>query len=260
MIKLIILCKKIIEFLKKIMSRIENKFLFSICLLTFIHACFSFVSLFKYTLPKTAYIIGIFYFIPVVIIFILYHCSNFLFKNASGYTKVVTTTISTIMMTVVYSYFALTLSLVIFFSYVDYTDKVYTDINEYKQAKKTIVNKTEAAHFPSNIPSNAKDIKLYKTADWFSGSEYFSLSFEIDKKYIDNELNKHKFIETEGPYKKEEEYYYKSVRYFPTDELNLNKTGFKFYVIGKDDVKGQEYGIAVNDKTNRIIYYYECLD
>lgn len=54
------------------------------------------------------------------------------------------------------------------------------------------------------------------------------------------------------------------MRYYAVHNLGLNKAGFKFYVIGKTSRNKEdfptEYGIAVNDKINTILYYYECLD
>ena len=83
------------------------------------------------------------------------------------------------------------------------------------------------------------------------------LSFEIDKEYIENELEKYKLIEIKGPYLTDNEYKDNTERYYAVNDIDLNKAGFKFYAIGKGS---GEYGIAVSDKTNRILYYSITLD
>lgn len=146
----------------------------------------------------------------------------------------------------------------------DYQFKTFTNPSEYSEALGYACDKDETKHFPKEIPPNAKNVLLHKPNDCWFGSDYFSLSFQTDKQYIDNELKKHKFIETEGPYQTDEEYSNNSMRYYALKHLNLNKSNFKFYIIGNNTTDKSsfplEYGIAINNKTNTILYYYECID
>ena len=139
----------------------------------------------------------------------------------------------------------------------DYDLKTFKDPSEYTEAFSHACQ--EVGHFPKEIPPWAKNVLLYKPNDCWFGSEYFSLSFEIDKGCIDYEFNRYKFIETEGPFSTDEEYSDNYRRELATKQVGLKKAGFKFYVI---DIKKNwnEYGIAVNDKTNRILYYSILLD
>lgn len=262
---LVIIMYKIMKFLNGIKSRIENKFLFSVCLLIFIHTCFIFHSLFDGILPRKAYIMGIFYFAVPIIAFIIYSFNCYVSKYCVKKVRIIITIISAIIIFIQYVFIIGMLSFVIYFKNIELINKTYKDINEYNLAIKSVRTKSSVSHFPKEILSNAKNAKLYKsTCGFFASGEDIVLSFETDKQYIDNELKKHKFIETEGPFEKDEEYGDNSMRYYAVHNLGLNKAGFKFYVIGKTSRNKKdfptEYGIAVNDKINTILYYYECLD
>lgn len=142
--------------------------------------------------------------------------------------------------------------------------KEYTDVKDYNKAKNSICEKDFIKHFPKEIPNNAKDIQLYKSANPFFGSEKILLVFKIDKKYINDEINKIKPIKNIGPYSNIKEYKDNYVKGIIFNSYSFDQTNFKFYIIGDNSINKSnfhlEYGIAVNDKTNQILYYYAVLD
>lgn len=244
--------QKITTFINNIKNKTRNRFVFSACFISFIFALLLFCLLFK-----QAGFAGILYFIPVVIAFIICFVSIHLSKNLSKIFKIIISVLSLVIIFIVQFYFTAILSFILYMNNTKDIDKIYNKINTYDEAVKSIKARSRIKHFPPTIPYNAKNVKLYKNSNSFFGSEWILLSFEIDKKYIDDELKKYSFIETENNK-------YNPMRDYAVNNLNLNKTNFKFYTIGNNSTDKNnfplEYGIAVNDKTNTILYYYACLD
>lgn len=81
-------------------------------------------------------------------------------------------------------------------------DNTYNSPNDYIKAKKEIHAQYRIGHFPSAIPNKATNVVFHKSNGAFYKSEYIILKFNIDKKYIEDELKKHKFIEI-SPFSKD---------------------------------------------------------
>ena len=153
----------------------------------------------------------------------------------------------------------LLLCLVIFsFSSVFSYDPTYENPKDYKKAIKRIWVKECIIHFPAEIPKEAKNILMNQSKNNFFGSEGFYLQFDIDKKYIESELEKYKFI-SKTKYSE-----YRSKHMVIWNNLDDSYT---FYLIGDRDTENKNlssfpyhYGIATNDKKNTILYYYENPD
>lgn len=244
--------QKIAKFINSVKNKTKNKFLYCVCLISFIFALTVFCLLFK-----KAGFAGILYFIPVLIAFVICIVSIHLSKNLSKPFKTAVSILSAAAIFVIQFYFTAALFFISHAGNFNQTDKVYNDAKSYNEAIKSVKAQSYIKHFPPEIPSGAKNIKLHKNSNSFFGSEWISLSFEINNYYINKELKKYNFIETKNNK-------YNPVRDYAVNNLNLDKTNFKFYVIGNNSTDKSgfplEYGIAVNNKTNTILYYYECID
>ena len=118
-------------------------------------------------------------------------------------------------------------------------------ISEYNQFAKNRTSRT--SHFPDKIPETATNVELYKM-HWFHGDVTEYLKFNIDDRYINNELKNYQYTTIitgdkyaghppQGRMKNKEDVYY-----ILGDLLQLHR--------------GYSYGIVVNRKTHEIIYYY----
>lgn len=137
----------------------------------------------------------------------------------------------------------------------------YTSPENYEIAMKS-VNKDRTVHFPPFIPVELKDTVFYKNEN----GDIVYLRFNASEKYIESELKKHKYIKTEGPFVEAEKYKKSNAREYVFDKVYPNVyyyepiNDYKLYVIGDNTTekychRSCEYGIAVNDKKNTIIYY-----
>lgn len=147
---------------------------------------------------------------------------------------------------------------------------VYTNPAKYIMAKESIYAQYRIAHFPEEIPAEAKNIHLYKTYNSWFGSEIMLLEFDIDKKYIEKELNKYNFISIDNTKQKQgnsHEHKYHQYRYMMAGSSNFDIDNFTFYVINDREHENLEghyfpyhYGIGVNENLSKILYYYDCPD
>lgn len=155
---------------------------------------------------------------------------------------------------------------------------IYNNPAEYEKAKISISHQERIKHFPSQIPQKAYNIELYKTENKWFGSEAISLQFSINKDYTENEINKHKYIAVEKldelsniqkiikEYKTEDN---KPIIHefdaMMTNNGSIKINNYTFYIINDKFSENNSgffyhYGIGINDKGNRIIYYYTCPD
>lgn len=133
------------------------------------------------------------------------------------------------------------------------------NVKDYKKALSGIAHEERIAHFPQQLPEDAKYIKLFKSNhNWF-GSEEICLSFLTNKTYIDKELSKYKFEIIDSPNNLTYEIRTTFEIFF---NHNFEVSGTKLYIIkfGKDGYHPFSYGIGVKEKSNEIIYYYSSLD
>ena len=139
-------------------------------------------------------------------------------------------------------------------------------IRMYKPALRQTMCKECIQHFPKHVPLVAKKVKFHKSKHPFFGSIDILLSFEADKQYVDKELARYKFVKFEGPFDDFQQYDY-SVEHLVTCREDIPIQGTKNYIIKSSAVNKEEpfqgpyaYGILVDEKNNRIIYYYTVPD
>lgn len=126
------------------------------------------------------------------------------------------------------------------------------DVNYYPEKLKHM-NQQYVLHFPKEIPKEATDIAYRSTH-----SLEMYLKFDIDEKYIDNELKKHTYVIISPKEKL-------SIHDYPFFLERCDLKDLTFYVIGdfkhatqleKQNHKPFHYGIAVNKEKSKIVYYY----
>ena len=131
-----------------------------------------------------------------------------------------------------------------------------TDINRYPIIIKTIYSK-QIRHFPKKIPEKGENIVFYCSKDSYFGGKIIFVKFDINSSYIKTALKKHKYITSDNTTKSMARGF---VFYELLKQHLVNINDYKFYVIGNNSNTRNchhscEYGIAVNEKTNTIIYY-----
>ncbi|MBR6127979.1 hypothetical protein IKQ21_09875 [bacterium] len=148
-------------------------------------------------------------------------------------------------------YILLSTVFVFFFSGINKTIK---NPAQYEKAYTTVRFKEKITHFPSTIPENAKNVKMYFYTSG-SNNEVFLLEFNTDKKYIEQELRKNKFINFNSSDNQKIYHFYKG--------NGIKPDGYKFYVIDDEEnrIYAKQYfpyfsGIGVNEDKDKILYYF----
>lgn len=144
---------------------------------------------------------------------------------------------------------------------------VINNPNRYNAVIRELDGEEKIAHFPRQIPIDANNTVLFKES-CVRGGDIVYLRFIAPKEYIEKEIKKYHYVKIEGPFEDVEKYEsnYPREFIFGKERNNIDYKeyrdkieGYKIYVIGDkssyDDSIPCEYGIAVNDKTNTIIYY-----
>ena len=139
-------------------------------------------------------------------------------------------------------------------------------VRMYKSALKQTKCEECIQHFPKHIPWSSKNVKFHKSKHPFFGSIDILLSFEINKKYIDSELAKYKFVKTEGPFDDAIQYDY-LVGHIVTCRKDIPIQGTKNYIIKSSAFNKEDpfqgpyaYGMLVDELNNKITYYYTVPD
>ncbi|MBR6127968.1 hypothetical protein IKQ21_09820 [bacterium] len=138
----------------------------------------------------------------------------------------------------------------------------FENVKDYKKALRKIDWQEKIAHFPKEIPADAKNVQLYQDyGSWF-GSEGITLKFAIDREYIQNELNKYKYVKIV-----DYNYDVSPSLYIYDDNGRIKTIGCKAYIINDREHEKLEghyfpyaYGFCVNEKQNEIIYFYSDPD
>lgn len=154
-----------------------------------------------------------------------------------------------------YSAIVIIISYFIFVNF--FSHQTYTNPHNYSRAIKTIKHKEKISHFPKTIPPNAEKIQMYcYTSD--SNGEAFILKFKINKKYIEQELKQHKFLNPDTPIGTSQDIYY-----IFTDNNRINIDNTTWYVLDNKENKQiyKKYfpyysSIGVSNNMDFIIYYY----
>lgn len=154
------------------------------------------------------------------------------------------------------------IAIVIFIFYV-MSDPISTSVEivkeptQYEQLLKEIIRQEKIYFFLKKIPSDATEVQLFAYYDNVE-RECIILKFKINKEYIENELKKHEFINSNDKLGAEQNIY----RMF-TDNGRISIKDFTFYVL-KDKEKESYYpqyfsyftSIGVDKNLEHIIYYY----
>lgn len=243
----------------------EHKFLFASIILSFLICIPIFVFL-LIVIPIWEITI---FLVPIILILLISLIANYTYTKFPILTKFITAALNTIII-IVSAIFVLFVISFIQNPFPHPEHKIYENPIQYQEAKNSIDAQYRVYHFPKAIPENAKNIRLYKTNNSWFGSEEMILEFDIDKQYIENELKTYKFISIDKDIREtpnEYNFKYNEYRHIIGYGSNLNVNDFIFYVINNRDNENPKehsfpyhYGIAVNKKHNKIIYYYDCPD
>lgn len=186
------------------------------------------------------------YFIPTVLIFVIFFFSNKYTGKYSILLKTLSYIAICILVNLHITIFAYTLS----FSLGCTAEKneSHNPIRPISEYSKFAKNKsTRTAHFPDKILPAASNVEFYRGVCFHGDVEEY-LKFNIDDEYINNELKKYQYntIITGDKYTGH-----------PPHGRMKNKDDV-YYILG--DLlqwhRGYSYGIVVNRKTHEIIYYY----
>lgn len=135
--------------------------------------------------------------------------------------------------------------------------KIVKEPTQYEQLLKEIIRQEKIYFFPKKIPSDATEVQLFAYYDNVE-RECIILKFKINKEYIENELKKHEFINSNDKLGAEQNIYHMF-----TDSGRISIKDFTFYVL-KDKENESYYpqyfpyftSIGVDKNLEHIIYYY----
>lgn len=200
-----------------------------------------------------------YYFIPTMIILVLSLIFVLVYKKNPICVKVFSSVINTLLLIVEAFYVFLFCTLISILN----SDRTFSDPTEYVEALNSVNCSSCVAHFPRELPVNAKEIQLYKSQSSWHGGVDMLLKFNIDEIYINNEIKKNKYIKIENL--RNSSFFYKSIVAGSGGKVKIDD--FTFYVI-KDKTFGSSgdiantysYGIGVNKDIKQIIYYFSILD
>lgn len=241
----------------KNIKNIKHKFLFCACLISLILSIATYILCISFSGNIIVLLFSLIVFIPFATTISVYSAAERNFEKHPLITKIVSALINIFTIVCIHTYVsfcALALA-----GIWDFDFKTFTQKEEYKEALKYLCQSQNAKHFPKEIPEDAKNVRLYKPNDCWFGSEHFSLYLESDRDFIIDSFRGVNCIETEGPYNNKDEYKYHAARNYAVQYVNIEKTNLMFCVI---DAYGEteEYGIAVDYKNNRILFYSILLD
>lgn len=196
------------------------------------------------------------FFIPFILLLFVSYLAYFTSKKHPKITMVITTIVNLFIIVFLQIWCALFVSILLALMDSGYP---ITEVKYYEKALSKITDKYRIEHFPKHIPNEAYNVELYEMSGGFFGSEYITLKFNIDKKTIENELKKYKFIKTVEN---------NNILFQPsTDNGRINLDDFTLYIINdreNENLAGHHfpyhYGIGVNKDYSQIVYYYICPD
>lgn len=237
----------------------ENQpFVFRLMVLSFILATIPFLyCLIAFFYPNKLLYTWIF-FIPFVVVFSISLISFFVHRKFPLFVNLIACLLNLFIILVIQCFCGLYV-----FSFLFCANEEYKfDKPEYYEEVIEHFEKDKVAHFPKHIPEGAKDVEMWGDYLSFFGSEKFLLKFNADKKYIENELKKYKFISIES-YKKFEN----RLDYVIKDGKSFKKEDFTYYIISdrENDKPTRHcfpyhYGLAINHDKTQILYYYSDPD
>ena len=207
---------------------------------------------------------GLLFFIPTLIVAFICYLSNLCKNKYSKLVKTLAVLINIFIIFIGQTFFAFGLFLMMCIAN---NGVIINNPNRYNAVLRELDGEEKIAHFPRQIPIDANSTVLFKES-CVRGGDIVYLRFIAPKEYIENEIKRFNYVKIEGPFEDAKKYENNHPRDFIFGEERNNIDykeyrdkieGYKIYVIGdKSPYKSSrpcEYGIAVNDKTNTIIYY-----
>ena len=221
----------------------------------------NFTAIFLASIPFLDYILnfepeqkiyGLLFFIPALVVYLISLFSALLFIKIPNFSRILSFCLNIILIVIV----QIVISSIIWYHYSEIRmELIYNKLENYPLVLRAYPA-TQVSHFPQKIPAEASNIVLFADTYTISGSQVLYLKFDIDKKYIENELKKHSYLRT-WEYDSSKKYYYNGI----------NFSDFTFYDIGDSTQEKQlatglpyYYGIGVNKTQNQILYYYVTID
>jgi len=227
----------------------EHKFLFSALVISAVLSIASCIYCLIYLYTDKYY--GFIFLIPTLVMLFINYIAIYLYKYIPKLTKFITFILNIFIIVIVQILIGMFLLCLTEFINWDYIH----DKPQYYQKVLSDYPKERIAHFPNEIPKEAKNVEMNADIFSFFGGQTIVLKFDIDRQYIENELKKYKFKS------KENFYHYVFSAMITGDNIKINKDDYTLYVISGDfDRFGKNYGIGVNKDFNQIIYYYSNPD
>lgn len=199
------------------------------------------------------------FFIPLLLVYLISLLSYLIYKKSKWISRIFSVVLQSLILIVVQLFYAF---LILFVIALCSSNNQYQKIENYELALRQFPQRV-TNHFPRIIPESASNIFYEVTPGSFHGGQNIYLKFDIDKEYIENELNTHTYVKV---FKYENLSNSGNLPYsFYCNGLDLKD--FSFYIIGDkehnnvyDFHRPYHYGIGVNIDKNQILYYYENPD
>ena len=195
---------------------------------------------------------GLLFFIPTLAVYLVSLFSFLLFKKFPNFSRILSFCLNITLIVVV----QVIIASIIWYHYSEIRmESIYNKLKNYPLALEAYPAE-QVAHFPEKIPTEASNIVFFAKTYTIFGNQFLYLKFDINKKYIENELKKHSYLRT-WEYDSSQKYYYNGINYSDftfydisdSTQEKLLATGLPYY-----------YGIGINKKQNQILYYYVTID
>ena len=136
------------------------------------------------------------------------------------------------------------------------TAHIYKNAKDYEKCVERKYEQVNINHFPKVIPDKSKEVKLY--CDTSSWDGIIMLKYKADKNYIESELKKHEFLNSDEPIGSIQ----KTYNMHP-ELVGLEAKDITYYALKTEDNEyAQERGyfphytgIGVSNDMNYILYY-----
>lgn len=137
---------------------------------------------------------------------------------------------------------------------------VYKKTKDYNKCIDSEYYQKDIKHFPKTIPENVREAKLYCCPSHFEhDGALILLKLKVDREFIENELNNHKFLNSKTKVGTVQKIYH-----MPSEKtVGINRNELTYYVL--DDKyncnENDEYfpyftGIGIDKNYEYILYYY----
>lgn len=136
---------------------------------------------------------------------------------------------------------------------------IYKNINDYDKCIKSEYYQESISHFPNTIPENIKEANLYCFPSRYEyDGALILLKLKADKKYIENEFHKNKFLNSKTKVGTVQKIYN-----MPSERVGIEQDQLTYYVLDDKsnyDENGEYFpyftGIGIDKNYEYILYYY----